>query len=121
MDIFRGHTDAKRGSTSPDSALTGRFWGRIWNVECVLELRLDDAGHLQGLFDADGEVLEVALGPPDATGAVRGVIRAHDLAEPFATFRAQPDADGSCLEVNLTDEAEPDPERMERVILVRLG
>jgi hypothetical protein len=98
--------------------ISGRFWAHVWGLDCVLELRLDEAGCLRGSFDADGEPLEVAGGSPDPDGAVCGVIRAHDLEEPFATFCARPDEDGLLLEVDLTDEAGPDG--AERVAFARL-
>jgi hypothetical protein len=110
-----GTTEMARVSSE---SISGRFWARVWDLDCVLELRLDEAGRLRGSFDADGEPLEVAGGSPGPDGAVRGVIRAHDLEEPFATFCARPDADGLLLEVDLTDEA--GLEGTERVAFARL-
>jgi hypothetical protein len=107
-----GTTEMARASSL---GITGRFWARVWDLDCVLELRLDEAGRLQGSFDADGEPLEVAGGAPGPDGAVRGVIRAHDLEEQFATFCVRPDADGLLLEVVLTDEP-----GLERVAFSRL-
>jgi hypothetical protein len=85
-------------------AFTGRFWARFWDFDCVLELHLDSAGRIAGSFSADGEALEVTGEVPDACGAVRGVIRARNLADLFARFHAQPVAAGAFLEVVMTNE-----------------
>ena len=86
-------------------ACTGQFWARLWDLDCVLELHLNSAGRIAGSFSADGEALEVTGEVPDAGGAVRGVIRARNLTDLFASFHAQPAADGAFLEVVMTNEA----------------
>lgn len=121
MKTNTNHHDPQIQLPGAVQAFTGRFWGRIWDIECVLEFHLDDAGQLQGSFDADGEVLEVCLGPPDDTGLVRGVIRAHDLSEPFATFCTRPDGDGLFLEMDLIQGDEPSLEAAQHVVLARLS
>ena len=94
-----------RGSeaSSSNTKLNGRYWASVWGIDCVLELRLDDVGHLNGSFEADGDPLEVTGETEGASGACHGVIRAHGLSEHFAEFRAEPAEDGLMLEVHLTN------------------
>lgn len=84
--------------------LTGRFWAQVWDLDCVLELRVDEAGCLAGWFDADGQRLEVSGGLPDASGQLSGLIRAPNLSEPFASFRIRQGLDGLLLEVRATGD-----------------
>ena len=109
------------GSPKTSSAsITGRFFARLWDLDCVLELQLDGAGRFEGSFIADGESLEITSGPPDPQRAVCGAIRAHDLAESFAGFKARLDEDGLFLEVDaIADEMEP--ESVTRTIFLRIG
>jgi hypothetical protein len=105
---------------SSGKSIAGRFFARLWDLDCVLELHLDNAGLLKGSFIVDGEQLEITgalLGPH---GEVRGIIRAHNLAEAFAAFQARLAEDGLFLEVNVTD-ADTGLETARRVIFVRLG
>ncbi len=85
------------------SSLPGRYAARVWDLECVLELHLDCAGRLQGSFSADGEPLLVVIGLTHANGQVSGQIRARNLAEIFAGFRARLGGDGNDLNVDVTD------------------
>lgn len=96
--------------------LTGRYWACIWDLDCVLELHLNKLGCTEGWFEADGQRLEVSGGAPDASGEVGGLIRAANLTEPFAFFRARADAQGLLLEIRTA----PEPSSLERVVFVRL-
>ncbi len=100
--------------------IAGRFWARVWDLDCVLELRLDDSGRMQGSFSADGEPLEIVGHSPGPDGEVRGLIRASNLEEMFAAFRARLDADGLFLEVDVTD-VETGLETAGHVMFARLG
>ena len=97
-------------------SLTGRYWACVWDLDCVLELHLNELGCIDGWFEADGQRLEVSGGAPDESGEVDGLIRAANLTEPFALFRARADARGLLLEIRTT----PEPSSLERVIFVRL-
>jgi hypothetical protein len=104
----------------PDAlAFTGRFWARLWDFDCVLELHLDAAGRIAGSFIADGEALDVVGEAPDVSGTVRGVIRARNLTDLFARFDAQQDAEGAFLTV-LMNGSDTGWERSERVRFERL-
>jgi hypothetical protein len=100
--------------------IAGRFWARIWDLDCILELHLNDAGCMQGSFSADGEALEITGDSPGPDGEVRGLIRSSNLQEMFAAFRARLDADGLFLEVDVTD-VETGLETAGHVIFARLG
>lgn len=113
MTMLAGQNDGVR---SDWPSLTGRFWAQVWDLDCVLELRVDEAGCLQGSFDADGQRLEVSAGPPDASGQVSGLICSANLSEPFASFRLRQGFDGLLLEVRATG----DTDSLERVQFVRL-
>jgi hypothetical protein len=116
------HDEDDAGTCGPagTSGIAGRFFAHLWGLDCLLELSPDDAGCVQGSFSADGEPLEITGGSLGPHGELRGVIRAHDLTEPFAEFRARPDADGLFLELDVTD-TETGLETTERVRFVRLG
>ncbi len=86
-----------------DSSLPGRYVACVWDLECVLELRLDSAGRLQGSFSADGEPLLMVIGLIHPDGEVSGLIRSHHLEEVFAKFRARLGVDSDVLEVDVTD------------------
>lgn len=129
MEAHSGHHDANQGGHPAETlGAVGRFWARVWDMDCVLELRLDDTGRLCGWFHADGERLEITGDPPDPQqGAeegteqeVHGLIRAFGLSEPFASFRAKPDADGLFLEVDLTG-ANLEPGTAPHVTFTRLS
>jgi len=96
--------------------LTGRFWAHVWDLDCVLELHLNELGYTEGWFEADGQRLEVSGDAPDASGEVSGLIRAATLSEPFALFRARADAQGLLLEIRTA----PDTSSLEHVVFVRL-
>jgi hypothetical protein len=100
--------------------IAGRFWARIWDLDCILELHLNDAGGMQGSFSADGEALEITGDSPGPDGEVRGLIRSSNLQEMFAAFRARLDADGLFLEVDVTD-VETGLETAGHVMFARLG
>lgn len=99
--------------------IAGRFFARLWDLDCVLELHLDSRGQPKGSFFVDGDRLEVAAEWSGPRGAVCGVIRAHQLAECFAVFQARLDEDGLFLEVRVMD-AVSGLETATRVIFVRL-
>ena len=84
-------------------SFTGRFWARLWDLDCVLELHSVSSGKVTGSFSADGEALEVTGAVANSRGAVSGSIRARNLSDLFARFYAQPRADGAFLEVVLTN------------------
>ena len=96
--------------------LTGRFWAHVWDLDCVLELHLNELGYTEGWFEADGQRLEVSGDAPNEHGEVNGLIRAANLTEPFALFRARADAQGLLLEIRTA----PEPSSLERVVFVRL-
>ncbi len=113
-------TDETKLTKTNTEIIAGRFWARVWDLDCVLELRLDDAGRMQGWFSADGEPLEITGDAPGPDGEVRGLIRAGNLEEMFAAFRARLDADGLFLEVDVTD-VETGLETAGHVMFTRLG
>ena len=43
-------------------SLTGRYWACVWDLDCVLELHLNELGCIDGWFEADGQRLEVSSG-----------------------------------------------------------
>ncbi len=100
------------------SGVSGRFWAYLWGMDCVLELYLSAAGRLEGSLEADGEWLEVKGGMPEPDGAVRGVVRAQNLSEPFVTFRACTDMDGLFLDLEILGG---ELETAEHVAFARLG
>jgi hypothetical protein len=100
-------------------AFTGRFWARLWDFDCVLDLRVNSAGTITGSFIADGEALEVVGEAPDLSGTVRGVIRARNLTDLFARFDAQQDAEGAFLTL-VMNGSDTSWERTERVRFERL-
>lgn len=107
-------------SSNTKHRLSGRYWANVWGIDCVLELHLDDAGHLNGWFEADGDPLEVTGETEDASGACHGIIRAHGLSEHFAEFRAEPAEDGLMLEVQLAN-ADGNLEHEGQVMFTRLA
>lgn len=115
-----GTNEASLSTRATTEIIAGRFWARVWDLDCVLELHLDDAGRMSGSFSADGEPLEVTGDLPGPDGEVRGVIRARNLEDTFAAFRARLDADGLFLEVDVTD-VETGLETAGHVIFARLG
>jgi hypothetical protein len=68
--------------------LPAQFTGIINDTECRLELHLNTDGRVMGSFIADGEVLEVYGGIPNAFGEVFGLLNAPGLEQPLAVFRA---------------------------------
>ncbi len=113
-------TDQQEGGGQRAAArLAGCFCGSVWGIDCLLTLRLNAAGVLTGVLEADGEPLDVALGPPGPDGALSGVVRARNLPEPFATFHARLTADGLRLEADVTASGS-DPGPPARVTLTRL-
>lgn len=74
----------QRWPETSSASITGRFFARLWDLDCVLELQLDRAGRIDGSFIADGESLEITGGSPDPQRAVCGATRAPDLAESLA-------------------------------------
>jgi hypothetical protein len=115
-----GPRGSEETSSNTKHRLNGRYWANVWGIDCVLELHLDDAGHLNGSFEADGDPLEVTGEPVGASGACCGVIRARGLSENFAEFRAEPAEDGLILEVNLTN-TEDGLEHEGQVMFTRLA
>ena len=81
--------------------LAGSYTARIWQVDCELELSLDQTGCLIGTFTADGETLEVFGGVPSLYGEVYGVIREGRNGETLAVFRAVPQVQALLLEIDL--------------------
>ncbi len=106
-----------QGTQRARASLTGRFWACVWDLDCVLETRLNELDCLEGWFEADGQRLEVLVGSLEPNGEVSGLIRAANLTEPFALFRARADAQGLLLEVRTLG----DPLSFERVIFERLS
>jgi hypothetical protein len=98
------------------SSLTGRYWAHVWDLDCVLELLINELGCVEGWFEADGQRLEVSGGAPNAGGEISGVIRAANLSEPFASFRVRAEARNVRLEVRTAG----DPVSLEHVVFVRL-
>ena len=96
--------------------LTGRFWACVWDLDCVLDVHLNELGCIKGWFEADGQRLELSGGAPNSSAEVGGVIRAANLTEPFAVFRASQHAQGLLLEIRSTG----DPSSAEQVVFVRL-
>ena len=80
--------------------LAGRYNAQIWEVDCELELHLDQTGCLIGTFTADGETLEVFGGVPSLYGEVYGVIREGRDGETLAVFRAVPQVQTLLLEID---------------------
>jgi hypothetical protein len=115
--VVKGRTG--QGETT-GTGMTGRYWARIWDMDCVLELRLDDAGNIVGSFSVDDEPLKLTGEPPSPNHEVRGVIHARHITEPFATFQARTTEGGLLLEVLLND-ADNTPSNTERAVFVRLG
>jgi hypothetical protein len=70
-----------------ETVLPATFHSRINDVPCSLALHLHQ-GALVGVFDADGEELEVFGGVPDVNGRVFGLLRPNQLEAPLAVFRA---------------------------------
>ena len=112
--------NSSQGSDGSPERIVGRFFARLWDIDCVLELCLNNAGCIEGLLIADDEPLEIAGGSPDPNGDVRGLIRARSLTEAFAVFQAHLAEDGLFLQVNLAD-AETGLEIAADVMFVRLG
>ena len=80
--------------------LAGRYNAQIWEVDCELELSLDQTGCLIGTFIADGETLGVFGGVPSLYGEVYGVIREGRDGETLAVFRAVPQVQTLLLEID---------------------
>jgi hypothetical protein len=114
MTMLANQNDGVR-SDSP--SLTGRFWANVWDLDCVLELHLNEMGHTEGWFEADGQRLEVSGDAPDERGEISARIRAANLREPFALFRARAHGQGLLLEIRTA----PEPSSFERVAFVRLS
>lgn len=115
MKWLAGHRNRDEAQWMQTS-LTGRYWAHVWDLDCVLELHLSEPGDITGWFEADGQRLEVSGAAPDASGEVSGLIRAANLSEPFASFRARADVQGLLLEVRTAG----DPSSPQRVVFVRL-
>lgn len=112
MTWLAAHMDRDEAQIS----LTGRFWARVWDLDCVLELHLNKLGYTEGWFEADGQRLEVSGDAIGASGEISGLIRAANLTEPFASFRARDCRDGVLLELR----ANGHDSSFERVVFVRL-
>jgi hypothetical protein len=107
-------------SAAIKAGITGRFEARVWDLDCLLELHLDETGQPQGSFSADGEPLEITCERPHSNGAFVAVIRAKNMKEPFATFQARLHEDGLHLEVNGID-LETGLETIEHLLFARLS
>jgi hypothetical protein len=87
--------------TQFQTVLPATFHSSINNVPCSLALHLRQ-GALAGVFNADGEELEVFGGVPDPNGRVLGLLRPNELEAPLAVFRAwMKDANTLEVEVDL--------------------
>jgi hypothetical protein len=92
--------DAQTVTGSLAQALNGRYRAVLHGVCCELDLHVNAAGCLVGLFTADTERLEVKGGVPSFYGEVFGVILATDGAL-LAVFRASPHANDLAFEVDI--------------------
>jgi hypothetical protein len=102
-----------------ETVLPAIFHSSINAVPCTLDLRLQQ-GSLVGVFNADGEELEVYGGLPNAAGEVFGFLRLTQLDWPLAVFRAWL-TDTSTLEVEVDLPGGHDLmafERAERIVFV---
>jgi hypothetical protein len=86
-------------TTTLTQTLAGRYAASIQDVDCKLELHLDDTGCLAGAFIADGEHLKILGGVPNAYGEVFGLIL-EPSGDILAVFRAAPHARNLILEVD---------------------
>ena len=68
--------------------LPAQFTGIVNDTECRLELHVNANQRVMGSFHADGEMLEVYGGTPNAFGEVFGLLNAPGLEQPVAVFRA---------------------------------
>ncbi len=92
-------------TTTLPQTLTGRYAASIQDVDCKLELHLDDTGCLAGAFIADGEHLKILGGVPNAYGEVFGLIL-EPGGDILAVFRAAQDAKNLILEVDVPGEGD---------------
>lgn len=81
-------------------SLIGRYRATIHGLDCELELDLNAADCLAGVFCAEGERLEVRGGIPSVFGEVFGTISASN-GEILAVFRAAPHANDLVFEVDI--------------------
>jgi|GEM_PF-1957752 len=111
------------GEEQVSASFAGRFWAVLWGMDCVLELRLNSSGALEGSFEADGERLEVEGSSPtaghEADCEFAGTIRASVLPEAFAAFKARLTPQGLCLELR-SNPVGASPEPVTGVIFERL-
>jgi hypothetical protein len=92
-------------TTTRTQTLAGRYAVSIQDVNCTLELHLDDTGCLAGVFIADGEHLKIIGGVPNTYGEVFGLILEPD-GNILAVFQAAPHAEHLILEVDVPGEGD---------------